>query len=333
MRRLPPKGESRVERLNTLLIDGNALFKRGYHGSHGAYNANGEHIGGIYQFITVLKMLLEKDVFHRVYVFWDGEFSGKLRYEIYKDYKSGRGKNYETGTEPVDDNEKLQRLIVKDYLDDLSIRYLEDEVVESDDFIAYYCLIKQENEDITICTSDRDLCQLISDDVKIYLCDKKEYITKLNYGKYFKHHPSNVSLIKTIAGDTSDSITGIKGVKEQTLLTHFPFITDRETTIDEIIEEAKKIQENRITNKKPPLKAIDNIINSVTDGKQGKDIFKINDELVNLKKPKITQEAITELYNLIDLPLSKDRDIKNVYNKIKRDGVDNLISDFLCIFL
>jgi hypothetical protein len=46
-------------------------------------------------------------------------------------------------------------------------------------------------------------------------------------------------------------------------------------TIDEIIKQAKVIQENRKQGKKPPLKAT-NIIESITDGVQGKDIYAIN---------------------------------------------------------
>jgi hypothetical protein len=46
-------------------------------------------------------------------------------------------------------------------------------------------------------------------------------------------------------------------------------------TIDEIIKQAKVIQENRKQGKKPPLKALTNIIESITDV-QGKDIYAIN---------------------------------------------------------
>lgn len=328
MPKLPPKKGKRIDRINTLLIDGNALFKRGYHGSHDAYNKEGQHIGGLYQFITILKKLLSEDVYHRVYVFWDGEFSGKLRYAIYPDYKSDRGKNYETGTKPDDMDEKLQQYMVKEYLYHLSIRQIEDDVVEADDYIAFYCINRADNEDITICTSDRDICQLVNDHIKIYLCDRKVYLTKENYSEYFNHHYTNIALIKTIAGDNSDSIKGIKGVKENTLLKHFPQITERSVKLDEILNEAKQIQENRVLDKKKPLKALDNLINSVTDGIQGEKIYEINDELVNLSKPKMTEKSIKHFYDVIDTPLSDDRSIMNVYKMVKRDSLDDVIKEY-----
>lgn len=328
MPKLPPKNGPRIERINTLLIDGNALFKRGYLGSHDAYNKEGEHIGGLYQFITVTKKLISDNVYHRVYVFWDGNFSGKLRYEIYKDYKSSRGKDYENGTEPEDMSEKLQQYMVKGYLYHLAIRQLEDPVVEADDFIAYYCLTKADNEDITICTSDRDLCQLISDNVRIYLCDKKIYVDTKTYDSVFSHHYSNVALIKTIIGDNSDDIKGIKGVKEKTLLTLFPSIAKKTVSLQEILNEAEVLKSGREESGKKPLKSVCNILESVTDGIQGKRIYEINDELVNLTKPKLTKDAIDKFNSMKTEVIPSDSDFKNVYQMVKRDGLDDLIREY-----
>jgi len=328
MPKRPPKNGVRIERINTLLVDGNALFKRGYHGSHNAYNRKQEHVGGIYQFITVLKMLLAKDVYHRVYVMWDGNFSGKLRYDIYKDYKSGRGKNYEEGTEPEDKEERLQQFKVKQYLYHLSIRQVGDEITEADDFIALYCKHKEVNEDITIVTSDRDICQLIDDEIKIWLLDKRLYLTVDNYQEHFKHHLSNLALVKVIGGDNSDSIKGIKGVKETTLLKHFPFIAERQTSLEEILTESNRIQEERASEKKKPLTALTNLLTSTTDGIQGKDIYEINKKLVDLTIPMVTSSGTQHLIDVMDTPLSTDREITEVYKMLERDGVQEMIQEY-----
>lgn len=223
MSKLPSKdGIIKSNVINTLLIDGNALFKRGYHGSHDAYNKEGVHIGGIYQFIVTTKKFLNEEVYHNVYTFWDGNFSGKLRYEIYKDYKSNRNKNYIDGTEPEDKEEKVQQYIVKEYLHNLGIKQVEDDIVEADDNIAMYCKLRSDNELITICTSDRDLCQLIDDNIRVYLCDKREYITKDNYSNIFKHYYENLTIIKILTGDNSDMIKGVRGLKEKNINKIFP---------------------------------------------------------------------------------------------------------------
>lgn len=330
MNKRPPKnGEKREVIQNTLLVDGNALFKRSISGAKGLYNKEGVHIGGVYQFLTTLRMLLVSEMYHRVYVFWDGNLSGKLRYDIYEPYKSNRDKDYKNGTFIVDESALYQLKLIWNYLNELCIRQLKDEIIEGDDFIAYYCLTKQKNEKITICTNDRDMSQLISDDVRIFFIDLKEYVGKSNYSSYFRHNQENSVLLKTIAGDSSDMIKGIKGVKEPTLLTHFPELSERKVTLNEIITHAKKIQEERISAKQKPLKAIQNIIDCVTDGVQGTRMYEINEMLVNLKKPMMTDDGIRELELLKNGSLlPENREFKKVFKMMELHGLDKEIGEY-----
>lgn len=338
MNKRPPKnGERTQTKVNMLLVDGNALFKRSILGAKDVYNQNQEHIGGIYQFITVVRKLLDEDLYHKVFVFWDGKLSGQLRFNIYKDYKSNRNKDYVNGTHPIDENELLQKMQIKRYLEELFIRQYEDEIVESDDLIAYICNNKTETQKITICTSDRDLCQLIDDDVRIYMCDLKQYITIDNYNQFFKHHHSNAALIKILCGDNSDCIKGVKRLGEDTLLKHFPEIKDRPVTLQEIIDRSIELQSERVTNKQKPLQIFDNIIMGITEGVQGKNLYDINDKLVNLKNPMITEDVIDDLNMIIELPINPEgRDIKNAYQLMKEDGLDreihNNVSEYFLPF-
>jgi 5'-3' exonuclease len=125
---------------------------------------------------------------------------------FYKPYKSDRGKDFINGTHPID--ELSQRKILWEYINEMYIRQLKHEIIEGDDFIAYYCLTK-ENEKITICTNDTDMAQLINEDVKIYYLHLKNYVDNVNYSSYFSHHQSNALLVKSII-DTADSIKGIR---------------------------------------------------------------------------------------------------------------------------
>lgn len=329
MNRRPPKnGEVREKEINTLLVDGNALFKVGYFGAKNQYNSNGHHVGGLYQFITTLRMLLVNDLYHRVYIFWDGKYSGKLRYQIYEPYKSDRGKDFINGTQPIDESELIQRRLVWQYLNEMYVRQLKNEVIESDDFIAYYCLNKESNEKITIASTDRDFCQLIESDVRIYFLDLKVYVDSSNFSSYFCYNQENAMLMKVICGDTSDSIKGIKGVQEKTLLKLFPELAERKITLNEIIEKARQLQEERTSNKQKPLQALTNIIDSITDGVQKEKIYEINEKLVDLRKPMMTEDGIKDLEHLIDGTLdSSGRELKNVLMMMKRDGLDKIIGE------
>jgi DNA polymerase-1 len=329
MNKKPPRnGEQKTKKQNILLVDGNALFKVGYFAAKDMYNSNGQHIGGVYSFLSILRKILTEDLYHRVYVFWDGNFSGKLRYEIYEPYKSGRGKDYVNGTQPIDENELAQRKLVWEYLNETYIRQLMDEVVESDDFIAYYCKTKKPNENITIVSNDRDYVQLISNDIRIYFLDLKNYVDLSNYSSYFCYHQGNAVLVKTMIGDNSDSIKGIKGLGEDKLLSLFPELKDRVLTLNEVIDGAKERQLERTSNKKKPLIVLNNIINSVTDGPQKERLYEINERLVNLSKPMLTEKALQELEFLREGTLdSSGRDLKNLFSMMKRDGLDKALGE------
>ena len=329
MNKRPPRNGEKVLKIqNTLLVDGNALFKTGFFGAKNQYNQHGNHVGGIYQFLTTLRMVLDDDLYHRVYVFWDGNFSGKLRYEIYEPYKSGRGKDYKNGTQPIDESELLQRELIWEYLNEMYVRQLKDEIIEGDDFIAYYCLTKKENEKITIVSNDRDMAQLIQDNVRVYFLDLKKYVDNVNFSSYFCYHYENAALVKTMTGDSSDTIKGIKGLGETTLVSLFPELAQRKVSLTEILENAKKQQEQRLIEKKKPLKVLDNIVNAVTDGVQGERVYEINEQLVNLRKPMMTEQGVKNLEELIDGTLdSSGRDLKNVLIYMKRDGLDKSIGE------
>jgi len=323
----PPRNGEKVEKVqNTLLVDGNALFKMGFFGAKSMYNHKAEHIGGLYQFLTTLRKLLVENLYHRVYVFWDGKYSGKLRYNLYNQYKSGRGKDYINGTQPIDESELIQKDMISQYLNCLFIRQLQDEFVESDDFIGYYCTNKSPNETITICSTDRDMYQLISDDVKIYFCDLKVYVDNTNYSSYFSYKPQNGALVKTIIGDNSDSIKGVKGIKEGRLFEFFPEFNERVLSLDDIITKAATLQAKRIENKQPPLKVLDNLINGITDGVQGDKLYEINSALVDLRNPLMTEKAINDLDELMNATFRPNTDgLKNVLAQMKIDGLEHEI--------
>lgn len=302
---------------NTLLIDGDSLLKTAYFGAKNLYYKE-NHIGGIFQFLTMLRKSLNEYRYDRVFVFWDGQFSGRLRYDIYRDYKSNRDKDFYNETPPSEPELFIQKERVKQYLEELFIRQFEDTVIEADDSIAYYCINVKENEKIVIMTNDRDILQLIGEQVGVYLLNKRKIITTNNYSEYFSHHYTNLKLLKILSGDNSDNIKGIKGISEKTIIKYFPEFITKTLTLEDIISKIESIQSER----KNRLKTLDNIINKVTVGVQGNDIYEINEKIINLKKPLLTETSKTELDNLFDTPIDpEDRTTKNVIKMMIDDGL------------
>lgn len=296
------------EKTKTLLIDGNVLMKRSYNGAKNVFYKE-KHIGGIFQFYTTLRKLIVDLSVDKVVLMWDGERGGSLRLDYYPEYKGNRPRFF-------DEVYEIQKLKVKAYAEDLFLRQYEHPECESDDLLAFYTLNRKKSEEVIIYTNDRDLCQLISEDVSLFLADKKVLVGAGNYNWYFQHYYENAGLVKIIEGCSTDYIKGIDGVTETTLLTHFPEIKDRKMTLEEIIEKAKSLQENK------KLKVFESIIEGKTKGCHKGNVYEVNKIIIDLHQPLLTDEAKEEIMNLINLPLNPEgRDYKNVLKMMFEDGV------------
>jgi len=315
------KRPTRKKVTHTLLVDGDAILKTSYYGAKNMYY-NGTHIGGLYQFVTTLRKVINENIIDKVFVFWDGQFSGKLRYHILPEYKANRGKDYENGSIPQEMDLLLQKERVKLYLEELFIRQYQDPVVESDDCIGYYCQNIKPNEKVVIITNDRDMCQLINENVSVFFQDKKVRITPDNFNKFFGFHHENALLMKILQGDTSDNIKGVKGVKAKTILKHIPEISETKVTLSEVFEKLEDIQSQR----KKRLVALDNIINGVTLGSQGNRLYEINREIMDLSSPMITEGCKDDLDHLFDAHIDPDgRTNKNLLEMMSEDGIMDAI--------
>lgn len=344
---------------NTLLIDGSNILELSSMGDK-KISSNGKQTGGIFQFLLQLKILLKKGNFRYVYVFWDGDNSGQLRYNVYPAYKANRDKTFEDENlsdymkevnrrvhrmknhfakkqDPVKMAEKQkqkdlfywQREVIMECMEELCIRQCIYDKIEADDFISYYVTHKKPNERIVIVSNDRDLTQLISDTVIVYVQSMKDFINKKNHTKIMGYNYKNVVLKKILCGDESDNIKGIKGLGEKTLFTNFKQIKEREVSLDEIIKGAKNINEERMKTKKKPLQWANNIINSVTDGVQGDKIYEINKKIIDLRDPEcpmMSKEAKDMIESMMYAPMdTTGRSIENLYSIICNNGIDDLI--------
>lgn len=342
---------------NTLLVDGSNIMEVAFNADK-TISSNGKITGPIFQFLLQIKLLLAKANFRYVYVFWDGDDSGYYRFLVNEQYKMNRDKNYvideglsdymkeynstlkrmqnyifnkkkKEKTDEQKENKEIffeQREVIMNCLEELFVRQVLCEKVEADDLIGYYVKNKKPNERIVIMSNDRDLTQLIADDVIIYIQQKKKFINKKNHTEEMGYYYENVLLKKILCGDSSDSIKGIKGFGEITLLNNFPEIKTRKVTLEEVIEKAGKINEDRISQKKKPLQWAKNIVEKVTTGAQGDRIYEINKKIIDLKNPLMTDEAKEIMDSMMYSPLDPEgRSYDNLYKILCDAGVDNLI--------
>lgn len=344
-------------RFNTLLLDMNSIMKICLVDKR--LSSNGVDYGMIFQTLLQIKLALRLMPFEFVYAFYDGEQSGIMRYDILPSYKANRDKHFTkrrddteynrymdafcakvmaksrnrkeqrtSGGETDDERFERERLVIMECLENLFIRNIYEDYVEGDDLIAYYVLHKKPKEHAVIMTSDRDLTQLISDTVSVYIPKIKKLITPENHREVMGYSHENVLLKKIICGDPSDNIKGVKGVGEKTLMDNFPDFRNRAMTIDEIIEGAKKINENRERQKKPHLKWADNLAYGVTDGEQGNDLYRINRRLMDLGRPMLTSDAVDTMEAFMYAPMDPEgRTYENLYKALSDSGAEDLLNE------
>ena len=299
----------------TLLVDGNNLLKIGFHGVKDYFNGT-EHVGGIWHFLNTLRRFIEDENFNKVVVFWDGETSTSQRRLIYPKYKLNR-KGVTEDFKEQSFNKQKQR--VKEYLEEMFVRQVEFENSEADDLIAYYCKISKD-EDKTIFSGDRDLTQLISEDVTIYSPNTKKYYKN---GDKIKLHEIeiphyNVKTFKIISGDKSDNIDGIYYLGEKTIVKLFPEILEREVSFTDILTRGEELLKEQKDNT-----ALKNLLTGKTkEGIFGDEFFEINKKIVDLSEPLISEEGKELVHSYYSESLDPDgRGYKNLIRMMMDDGL------------
>ena len=297
------------------MVDGNNLLKIGFHGVRDFFN-KGEHVGGIWHFLNTLKRFLDENNYNKVVVFWDGETSSSQRRLLYPKYKLNR-----KTSNPEDFKEESflkQKQRVKEYLEEMFVRQLDVENSEADDLIAYYCQIS-EDESKTIFSTDRDLTQLISKDVTIYSPITKRYYKNGDTIKIdqieIPHY--NVKTYKILTGDSSDNIDGIFYLGEKTFVKLFPEILEKEISFTDILTKGEELLKEQKENV-----VLKNLLSGKTkEGIFGDEFFVINEKLVDLSKPLISEEGKELVRSYYSESLDPDgRGHRNLIRMMMDDG-------------
>ena len=198
------------------LVDGNNLLFRSYYAT--AYtgnmmkNSKGFPTNGLYGFINMMNRIIKEEDPQYILVAFD---KGKtFRHDKYEVYKAGR--------QAMPDELKLQFPVAKELLGAMGIKYFEIDNYEADDIIGTMSKIVDEEDEFiaTIVSSDKDLLQLISDEVTVKLLKSNDHImmTPEVFRETYKVDPIRMIDLKALMGDSSDNIPGVKGIGEKTAI-------------------------------------------------------------------------------------------------------------------
>ena len=219
-----------------ILVDGNNLLFRSYYAT--AYtgnvmkNSKGFPTNALYGLVTMInKIITEEKPDYMAVAFDIGKNFRKEKYDFYKD---GRAKTPE--------ELKMQMPYSRKILNAMGIKTLELEPYEADDIIGTLATAVEKDSDFigTIVSSDKDLLQLLSDQVDIKLLKQKDYIryNPQSFYEDYKIKPINMIDLKALAGDPSDNIPGVKGIGEKTALS----LLEKYTTVEGIYEHIDEIK-------------------------------------------------------------------------------------------
>ena len=238
---LDEHGEETGEGERILMIDGVNLFFRNF-AMMNMVNPDGVHVGGLGGFFRSLGAEIRRVDPTQVYVIFDGAGSANSRKNLLPEYKSGRDLQRITNWDAFDNKEdeddaKVDQIVrVIQYLKTLPVKTVSIDKVEADDIIAHLSKVTPQSpkDKVFIVSSDKDFLQLVNENVIVYRPMEKEFYTKQTVIDKFKMSPQNFILYKTLMGDNSDKVKGVKGLGEKKLYKLFPELGEKDMTLDDI---------------------------------------------------------------------------------------------------
>lgn len=200
-----------------VMIDGNSLLYRAYYATAAMgnlmVNKDGVPTNAVYGFANMLESILKGNPEYIVVAFDYGKKT--FRNDLFEVYKGTRN--------ATPDELVCQFSMIREYLTAHGIKYQEIEGYEGDDIIGTVANeASQKRFKVSIVTSDKDMLQLVDENISVYLTKKGvgelEKITPAKFKEMYGLIPDQMRDLKGLMGDKSDNIPGIPGVGEKTAL-------------------------------------------------------------------------------------------------------------------
>ncbi len=197
-----------------VLIDGHSILNRAFYGLPDLTNAQGQHTGGVYGFLTIMLKVLGEENADYLAVAFDVH-APTFRHELYAEYKGTR--------KPMPEELREQVPLIKEVLQAMGILTIEKPGLEADDILG--TLAKRGEKDgleVSLISGDRDLLQIASEHIKIRIPKTKGGRTEVEdyYAKDVKAAyqvtPQQFIELKALMGDTADNIPGVPKVGQKT---------------------------------------------------------------------------------------------------------------------
>ena len=203
--------------MRLLVIDGNSIANRAFYGIKLLTTKDGRYTNAIFGFLNIMNSLLRECEPDEVAVAFDLKHP-TFRHEMYDGYK---------GTRHAMPDELAQQMpILKELLTDLGYRQVSAKGWEADDILGTLAAAcEARRDDCFLATGDRDSLQLVSESTTVLLAtsamgrSKTETMDLDAIHEKYGIEPKQLIEVKSLMGDTSDNIPGVKGIGEKTAMT------------------------------------------------------------------------------------------------------------------
>ncbi len=225
-----------------VLIDGNSLINRAFYAMPPLLTKNGEYTNAVYGFMNMfVKMLFDVKPTY-VAVAFDLKVP-TFRHKMYGGYKATR--------KPMPQELRPQIPLLKEVLRSMNIAVVEKEGSEADDVIG--TIAKATDIQTVIYTGDKDAFQLVDGETAVYFT--RRGITDIdvydvdNFKTKTGIEPLQIIDLKSLMGDSSDNIPGVKGVGEKTALNLVQKYGSLDGVYEHIEEQKGALKQNLINDK------------------------------------------------------------------------------------
>ncbi|SCA63311.1 DNA polymerase I [Chlamydiales bacterium SCGC AG-110-M15] len=267
------------------IIDGTGYLFRSYHAIRGMTDGKGQSTNALYGFIRSLQKLRKDFSPEHLIVVFDGPGNSDSRKKIYADYKANRGDTPE---------DLLPQLgWAREYCVKANIPSLTTSGYEADDAMGSIAKWAEgEGAKVFICSSDKDLCQLVDDQVHILNTYKDNLVLDPSLVEStFGVPPSRIVDLLALAGDASDNVPGVSGIGMKTAA---KFLNEF-GSLDSLLEAPDKVpgkkKQEALTNEAEMARLSRELVTLDTSTP-----FEKDPEFFTLKEPEI--DPLKEFYQL-----------------------------------
>jgi DNA polymerase-1 len=199
------------------VIDGNSLIYRAFYATGNQLAFYKQHnlqpVNALKLVLLITLKLLRENNYDYVLMALDHQ-KKTLRHDTFAEYKAGR--------KPMPEDLITQLPLIKEAMEIIGVSTLSIPGIEADDIIGSYAKLMNEQQiDVEIYSSDKDLLQLVNRHTVVNLfktgISDIQKVTIENFSNiFFGLQPSQVIDFKGISGDSSDNLCGVKGIGPKT---------------------------------------------------------------------------------------------------------------------